>query len=161
MELGLEDSQRQLQERKDAVDTSVSLSNSTSNPSTTTAVITTKTNKFIIRKIKYSKQVAKKLEELVKSDNNNNNTSNQCRNPAIRRLIGTKCCCICATIPEVELWYNHDGANVVERYCNNCYKKRKQNELESKELCNNYFVKVDSVARFLHPLGPHPTSRWT
>jgi len=97
----------------------------------------------------------KKLDKLV---NNSNNLSQQWTSQAIRRLIGTNACCICAGVPEVELWCNHDGANVVERYCMKCYKKRNQNELESQKLSANYLVKVDSVTRFLNPIQlPHPT----
>jgi len=151
------DLEAQQQERKNAIRSSVSSITSTSEPvltnTTATGATTTKT-KFTLKKIKYSRETLQKLDKLLKS----NSISGPYRSQAIRRLIGAKACCICAGIPEVELWRDMNGANLVERYCNKCYYKRKQNELESRELSANYFVKVDSVARFLNPLiFPHPT----
>ncbi|HEY7109270.1 MAG TPA: hypothetical protein VH415_07585 [Nitrososphaeraceae archaeon] len=63
-------------------------------------------------------------------------------------------------IPYYELVCDVGGATRIERYCSRCYKNRDKNEQEFKELKQDFIV-VDSVARFLNPLVPHPTSRLT
>jgi hypothetical protein len=156
--MGLEETQlEQQQEGTEGIKTSVAPTTSTSNPTIltnqqTTTTTNKPTRKFTLRKIKYSKQIMQELNKLEKS-----NISDLYRSQRVIRLTGTRCCFVCQAIPNYELLYDEGGATRIERYCKDCYKKRKQNEQELQELKRSFIV-VDSVARFSNPIQlPHPT----
>jgi hypothetical protein len=105
-------------------------------------------NNITIKKLEYSPEVTQKLHKLL-----NSNMSQIYKNLAIKRLIGTKCCCVCSAIPVYELTYHLDNATKVERYCERCYNKYEENELKYQDP-NKYFVIVPSVSRYERPLKP-------
>ena len=73
-------------------------------------------------KIEGIKITGSELREL-KSELNKPNITNEVKHRIIKNLVGGVCI-ICGGVPSKKITYDADGATVIERYCNKCYKKR-------------------------------------
>jgi hypothetical protein len=87
-----------------------------------------------IIKVEYPPHILKELKRLTDSKE-----AEMTRKLSIRRLIGTKSCCICQGIPEIEVIYPLGDATKIERYCHNCYNKREETDSKYTDP-NDYFV---------------------
>ncbi|MGI8720564.1 MAG: hypothetical protein ACR2KF_08590 [Nitrososphaeraceae archaeon] len=72
----------------------------------------------VVIPIKISKKKLAELHEVLKS----RFTRHQ-RYLTIKEFCGG-ICCICGDIPSKTLVYDVDGAKLIEKYCNKCYKER-------------------------------------
>ena len=80
-----------------------------------------------IRKTALDKNILKKLLERLK----NPHVSDAAKNHLIKKLAGGFCC-DCEGIPTMIVSYDVDGAQLIQKYCDKCFKK--WDKLEKKRL---------------------------
>ena len=80
-----------------------------------------------IRKIALDKNILKKLLERLK----NPHVSDAAKNHLIKKLAGGFCS-DCDGIPTIIVSYDVDGAQLIQKYCDKCFKK--WDNLEKKEI---------------------------
>ena len=62
---------------------------------------------------------AEELQQLREILNSNRLTTS--RKETVQKRI-TGCCCVCGSIPSMQVSYDADGAIRIEKYCDNCIK---------------------------------------
>jgi hypothetical protein len=70
----------------------------------------------IVRPINTPAEQLQQLKEVL-----NSNRLTPSRKEAVQKKV-TGCCCICGSIPTMQVSYDADGATRIEKYCDNCIK---------------------------------------
>lgn len=86
-----------------------------------------------IKKLRYSPNKLKEMQLVLES-----NIPDSLKKIEIKRISKSNVCQVCWSIPFYEVVTKLEGASRIERYCTECFKKRKKNE---SQYCNpaDYF----------------------
>jgi hypothetical protein len=87
-----------------------------------------------IKKLKFPPDKLKRMQQIADS-----NISDTIKKNEIKRIAGVSSCCVCWGIPGYEITYKQEGATRIERYCTECFAKRKENDSKYVNP-NKYFV---------------------
>ncbi len=70
-----------------------------------------------VRPINVPEEELQQLRDIL-----NSNRFTPCRKEAAQKKV-TGCCCVCGSIPTMQVSYDADGATRIEKYCSPCVEK--------------------------------------